>query len=140
MARKIALTAALGAAGTLLLLHPAAPGSGWPRTSPEATSAAAKPVRIRVEDNFFDPRSTSVVLEKPVVWTWKGTNRHNVVFTKVPNGESRKGARTRTEGRWKRVFETPGLYRYVCRIYAGMRGTVTVKPAPAESKRPRGEP
>ena len=138
MARKIALTVALGAAGIVALLQPAAPGWGWPRSLPQATGAADKPVRIRVEDNFFDPRSASVALEKPVVWTWKGTNRHNVVFTKVPDGESRKGAKTRTEGRWKRVFETPGLYRYVCRIYAGMRGTVTVKPAPAESKRSRG--
>jgi plastocyanin len=135
MAKTIALTSAAAAAATLTLLLLASPGLGGTARSPAASQPADKPVKIKVEDNFFDPRSTSVDQDGRVVWTWKGSNRHNIVFTKVPSGASRRGARTRTEGRWKRSFGIPGLYRYVCRIYAGMRGTITVsKPPPPPSE------
>jgi len=130
MHTKTALMFAAAAAATLILLLFAAAGAG-DTGAPSLASVADKPVKIKVEDNFFDPRSTSVDVDGRVVWTWKGSNRHNVVFTKVPAGASRRGARTRTERRWKRSFGVPGLYRYVCRIYAGMRGTITVtKPPP----------
>jgi plastocyanin len=131
MHTKTALISAAAAAATLTLLLLASTGLGGTGRPPAVPRAVDKPVKIKVQDNFFDPRSTSVVLDGRVVWTWKGSNRHNVVFTKVPAGASRRGARTRTEGRWKRSFGVPGLYRYVCRIYAGMRGTITVtKPPP----------
>ena len=89
----------------------------------------AKP-KVAVKDNYFEPRSIEVVEGRHVGWKWKGENRHNIRFTKVPKGASRKGAKTRTEGYWKRTFHKPGTYRYVCRHFAGMRGTVTVRPEP----------
>jgi plastocyanin len=91
---------------------------------------------VKVEDNFFDRRSIEVAQDGKVVWIWKGLNRHNVRFTKVPKGGSRKGSRTLTEGRWHRSFPVPGIYRYVCTVFAGMRGTVTVKPPIANEGRP----
>jgi plastocyanin len=127
MATKIALILAAGAAATLILLLPGT-GAGAP---PNAAAPQSKPVKIKVQDNFFDPRSTTVEQDRRVIWIWKGQNRHNIVFTKVPKNASRRGAKTRTEGRWKRSFGVPGQYRYVCRIFAGMRGTITVtKPPP----------
>jgi plastocyanin len=132
MAKKIALTAALAGIGTLAFLSMATPGLGEPGGS-TAENAGPKPVRISVQDNFFDPRSTGVLQNAKVVWIWRGTNRHNIVFTKVPPGASRKGAKTRTGGRWKRAFNVPGIYKYVCRFYAGMRGTITVKSPPPPS-------
>jgi plastocyanin len=111
----------------MVSLLAAAPGLGEHSGAPVA-SATGDRARVNVEDNFFDPRSTGILQNGRVIWTWKGSNRHNIVFTKVPLGANRKGARVRTEGRWKRSFAVPGLYRYVCRIYAGMRGTITVKP------------
>ena len=63
-------------------------------------------------------------------WKWRGKNRHSIRFTKVPEGASRKGTKSRTEGYWKRTFRRPGVYRYVCRHWAGMRGTVTVRSEP----------
>ena len=90
---------------------------------------------VRVMDNFFDPRSVGVAQGAKVTFTWKGSNRHNVRFTKVPAGGSRKGSKTLRHGRWSRTFAQPGLYRYVCTLFSGMRGTITVKPpAPAASK------
>jgi plastocyanin len=86
--------------------------------------------RILVQDNYFEPRSTEVAQGGNVGWKWRGENRHNIRFTKVPEGASRKGAKSRSEGFWKRKFNRPGLYRYVCRHWAGMRGTITVRPKP----------
>jgi len=86
--------------------------------------------KVLVKDNFFQDRSTHVDEGGRVTWTWRGMNRHNIAFTKVPPGASRKGAKTRTEGHWKRTFGKPGVYRYVCRLWSGMRGTVTVRPKP----------
>jgi plastocyanin len=93
-----------------------------------ATRAKDASVKVRVQDNFFDPRSTGVLQDGKVTFVWKGSNRHNVRFTKVPSGASRRGSRTRTHGHWSRTFAKPGLYRYVCTLFSGMRGTITVKP------------
>jgi plastocyanin len=87
-------------------------------------------VRVLVHDNYFEPRSTEVLEGGQVSWKWRGENRHSLRFTKVPPGASRKGAKARTEGHWKRVFYKPGVYRYVCRLWSGMRGTVNVRPEP----------
>jgi plastocyanin len=91
--------------------------------------------KILVKDNYFEPRSAVVAEDTHVGWKWKGENRHNIRFTKVPRGTSRKGAKTRTAGYWKRTFRKPGTYRYVCKHWAGMRGTVTVRPEPESSSR-----
>ena|SRR5436190_20262664 len=91
----------------------------------------AKRAWVRVMDNFFDPRSVSVAPGTKVTFTWRGSNRHDVRFTKVPKGVSRKGSKIKRSGRWGRTLTEPGIYRYVCTLYSGMRGTITVKPAPA---------
>jgi plastocyanin len=88
--------------------------------------------RVIVKDNYFEPRSVEVLEGGVVTWKWHGQNRHNIRFTKVPDGASRKGARTRDEGRWKKTFRREGVYRYVCRLWSGMRGSVSVKATPPE--------
>jgi plastocyanin len=118
-------------AATMTFMCLQAPGLG--QTRGEATASQAVPpakARVLVKDNYFEPRSTQVLAGGKVHWKWRGENRHNIRFTKVPAGVSRKGAKSRSEGRWKRAMRRPGVYRYVCRIWAGMRGTVNVRPEP----------
>jgi plastocyanin len=87
-------------------------------------------------DNFFEPRSINIHVGDRVVWVWKGDNSHNVTFTKVPKSASRKGADTRKDGRWSRKFRKRGIYRYVCTIHSGQRGTIEVARAePPSSSR-----
>jgi len=86
--------------------------------------------RVLVKDNYFEPRSVEVLEGGVVTWKWRGQNRHNIRFTKVPDGASRKGARTRDQGRWKKTFKREGVYRYVCRLWSGMRGSVSVRATP----------
>jgi plastocyanin len=77
-------------------------------------------------DNFFEPRLINIHKGDRVVWVWKGDNSHNVTFTKVPANVSKRGADTRREGRWSRKFRKRGVYRYVCTIHSGQRGTIEV--------------
>jgi plastocyanin len=121
---------AVGVAATFAF--PAGHAAGLRDVGREATVAQDVPVKAKVlvRDNFFDPRSTQVLEGGRVTWSWRDMNRHNVSFTKVPAGASRKGSKTLSHGRWKRTFRKPGVYRYVCRLWAGMRGTVTVRSEP----------
>jgi plastocyanin len=121
---KILLAAALAA-----ILGPLAFAvSGVAGTGRDATAASDNRATVRVMDNFFDPRSVGVREGGKVKFLWKGTNRHNVRFTAVPHGASKKSSDKRRKGDWSRKFHKPGLYRYVCTLFSGMSGTVTVKP------------
>ena len=90
--------------------------------------------RIAVKDNFFSQRSLTVQRGETVQWIWKGENRHNLTFRKVPTDTSERGAKTKRHGRWKRTFWRPGRYSYVCTIFAGMRGEITVAEPAGESR------
>jgi plastocyanin len=118
--------AALAAIATFSALQ--ATGLGESQREVSATQTAPDKARVLVKDNYFEPRSTEVVEGAQVTWKWRGENRHSIRFTRVPEGAARKGASIRAEGRWRRKFHRPGVYRYVCKVWAGMRGSVTVRP------------
>ena len=105
---------------------------GQPGDATVAQDAPPAKARVLVRDNYFEPRSTEIREGGLVTWRWRGENRHSIRFTKVPAGAVRKGASIRDTGRWKRRFHRPGVYRYVCKVWSGMRGSVTVRPKPAE--------
>jgi plastocyanin len=84
--------------------------------------------RVEVHDNFFDPRSVTIDRGETVRWAWKGDNKHNVVFKKIPAGASKRRIKSRSSGHASRTFTVPGNYQYVCLLYDGMEGIVTVAP------------
>ena len=130
---------ALPAASVAVLLALAGTQAvGSERSGGQVSAAQDVPLKARVlvKDNYFEPRSTEVKEGGLVTWKWRGMNRHNIRFTKVPEGASRKGASLRTEGHWKRKFKRPGVYRYVCKVWSGMRGSVTVRPEPEPNPQP----
>jgi plastocyanin len=111
----------------LLTFALVAPAPGLQRPPSKIANA-----RVAVKDNFFSARSLTIHQGDTVKWVWRGQNRHNVTFTRVPEGAVRRGSRSRRQGRWFRTFHKPGQYRYVCTLFAGMRGAITVEP-PGES-------
>ena len=115
------------AAAAALAVSAALTVPGLARSVSGVSASQDKRATVRVMDNFFDPRSAGVREGGKVRFVWKGTNRHNVRFTQVPPGASRKSSNKRRHGDWSRRFHKPGLYRYVCTLFAGMRGTITVK-------------
>jgi plastocyanin len=90
------------------------------------TTTASYGKRIAVEDNFFDPRSLTIHRGEVVRWRWYGENSHNVTFVKVPNRASKRGADSRTHGRFRRAFWKRGVYKYICTNHDGMVGTLYV--------------
>jgi plastocyanin len=124
---SLVLTVALSA----LLLLAFGPGTGLGLPG-DVTTTQDVPARARVlvQDNYFEPRSVEVLDEGQVTWRWRGKNKHSIRFTKVPGKTSRKGAKLRVKGKWKRTFHKPGVYRYVCTMWSGMRGSVSVRKAP----------
>lgn len=113
---------ALLVAAVLTVAAPATAGDG--RAKPDE--------RVTVQDNFFSARSATVAPGGVVRWTWRGTSKHNIVFKHVPRGGGKRGADARRKGRWQRAFDEPGSYRYVCTLFTGMRGTITVTKPPPE--------
>src|SRR4051794_27091694 len=103
MTARTAVPAAALAATTVFFCLQAAgiarPGGGAESAQSEVPAKAT----VFVKDNYFEPRSTEVLEGGRVVWKWRGQNRHNIRFTKVPEGAARKGATLRAEGKWKRT-------------------------------------
>ena len=114
------MVAAIVGVGTTML--GATPGDAGQR---QATDVVRK--RVFVRDNFFDARSLRILSGTKVTWIWRGENSHNVTFTKVPRGASKRGADTQRRGRFTRSFGKPGLYKYVCTVHYGQRGSVDVE-------------
>jgi plastocyanin len=117
---SIAVFAALAALAVLLLASSASVGSALQTASTK---------RVSVKDNFFSPRKLTVRRGSKVTWVWRGALGHTVTFRKLPSGAGRiKGTGVLHKGaRFSHTFRTHGTYRYVCRIHAGMSGSVVVK-------------
>jgi plastocyanin len=115
--RAFAITTIVGTIGLAL-------GAAATPADNQASEALRK--RVVVSDNFFEPRSVNIHRGDRVVWLWRGQNPHNVTFVKVPKGAGKRGSDTQVTGRWGRVFRKRGLYKYICTIHAGMRGTIDV--------------
>ena len=128
-AKKAVRAGALAATAVFLCVQ----ATGLARPGGDAGAAQSevpKQARVYVKDNYFEPRSTEILEGGQVIWKWRGMNRHNIRFTKVPDRAARKGASLRSSGKWKRTFHRPGVYRYVCKVWSGMRGSVTVRAEP----------
>jgi plastocyanin len=113
------MMAVLGLAATTALSAASISGAD------KATASFGK--RVAVEDNFFDPRSLRIRRGEAVRWRWYGENSHNVTFVKVPRGANKRGAESRTGGRFKRSFWKRGVYKYICTNHDGMVGTLYVR-------------
>jgi len=97
--------------------------------------ATPKPKIVTVADFHFAPDAVTIRKGGSVKWVWAPTNYapHDVHLKKGPRGLKKRGSySTRTtavtNARFKRVFETPGTYRFICTIHpTRMRLTVAVK-------------
>ena len=97
--------------------------------------AKAKPTIVTVNDFFFGPDTVTIKKDQTVKWVWSSTNTypHDVHLKQGPKGlKERSTYSTRTtavaDARFKKTFERPGTYRYICTIHPTlMKLTLTVK-------------
>jgi plastocyanin len=117
------LSLALGA--VILGVLPVTAGAGSP----------AKPKLVSVADFYFGPNRVTVDEGGTVKWIWAATNTypHDVHLKQGPKGLAHKGSYSTkttavTNASFKRAFETPGTYRFICTIHpTQMKLTVMVR-------------
>jgi plastocyanin len=104
--------------------------------APTATaSGGPKPVIVSVADFYFGPSKATIKKGGSIKWVWAATNTepHDVHLKKGPKGLKKAGTYSTkttavTGARFKKVFETPGTYNFICTIHpTEMKMTVTVK-------------
>ena len=91
-----------------------------------ALTSAAATKTIKVRDDLFSPKSTTIAKNTLVTWRWSGDNPHNV----ISRGTKRfKSSKLKTSGVHRYRFTKTGTYRYVCTIHedAGMTGRIIVR-------------
>jgi plastocyanin len=79
---------------------------------------------VRLKDNLFAPKSTSVSKGTTVTFRWAGKAPHNVTVAKGP---VKFHSKTQVKGTYSHRFSKAGTYRIVCTIHPGMNLTVRVK-------------
>lgn len=94
--------------------------------------------KVQVMDGQFSPKDLTIESGDTVIWTNIGTvNAHNVNGTQTtfPANPKSFGNGVGMNWTYKQVFEIAGTYNYQCDPHAafGMVGTVTVKPAKADT-------
>jgi plastocyanin len=100
-----------------------------------AAKAPAKPVVVTVADFYFGPSSVTIGKGGTVKWVWASTNTypHDVHLKSGPKGLPNRGSYSTkttavTDARFKKTFETPGTYKFICTVHpTQMKLTLVVK-------------
>jgi plastocyanin len=89
--------------------------------------------KVQVADDFFAPTKLTIKKGNQINFVWQNTNydTHNVTLRKAPKGVKHSSFTSINAVRgihFKRTFQTPGTYHFVCTIHPGtMNLTVVVK-------------
>lgn len=102
----------------------AAPVAAGVATSPGPAGAAASRTVV-IKDFAFKPSAITVSKGTTVTWRFSdGNTRHNV----TSKGTRRfKSSGSKATGTHRVTFRKSGLYRYVCSLHFGMKGSVRVR-------------
>ena len=102
----------------LVALLAAACGEDSP-TGPTETT------QVTVVDNNFNPSDNQIDAGQAVMWTWSGSNPHNVTF----DDTTLTNSTTQTAGTFTQTFAADGEYTYYCTVHgrAVMSGRVVVE-------------
>lgn len=104
-------------------------------SSATAQAPRPKPTIVTVNDFYFGPDSVTIRKGRTVKWVWSEANTypHDVHLKQGPrNLKERSSYSTRTtavtDATFKKTFERPGTYHYICTIHPTlMKLTLVVK-------------
>jgi plastocyanin len=75
---------------------------------------------VTLAGNAFDPHEVTIRAGDSVTWIWDdGAVQHDVVAEAFSSA-------IQADGTYRRTFEEPGTYAYLCTLHPRMTGTVTV--------------
>ena len=90
-----------------------------------ATTASSAGTTVRLKDDYFTPKSTSIAKGGTVTFRWAGKSAHNLVVT---SGPAKFSVSPRTKGTYRKKLTRKGTYKLVCTIHQPkMKMTIRVK-------------
>ena len=124
----LVLLAGLGSCDGSSPIGPGVPIGGGGAARAGGGGDPAKTNAVSVQDPFFSPALISVVQGEVVVWTWNGSQEHNVTWV----SEDLPNSPTQSDGTHEVMMPaTPGQLGYYCTIHgtpsSGMQGTIIVQ-------------
>ncbi len=97
---------------------------------PAADAARAPKKTVKIGDNYFSPKKTSVKAGTTVTWKWRSDNAdsHDVKLRKGPKGVKRFTSDiASTDYSYKKKLSKRGTYSLYCTLHEGMTQKITVK-------------
>ena len=122
--------------------QPDAPAAAPPAPAPAQNATAApnaKTHAVKVADFAYTPANLSIAAGDVVKWSWTGADKNHSVTSSEGSPESYEShpglkiseiLKAPTGGTFSRAFKQEGTFAYFCRTHPGMKGKVTVGPAP----------
>lgn len=90
-----------------------------------AIPAFAATRTVRVDDDFFAPRTVTVKKGTTIKWRWVGENPHNVESTSGPAKINSGSPKVRDT--YSKKMTRKGTYKVICEVHADMKGTIRVR-------------
>ncbi len=92
-----------------------------------ASAGARDSLTVKLDDDFFAPKSATVAAGTKVRFKWVGEDQHNVAKSSGP-GASFESALTDERGvNFEKRFKKSGTYGLICTIHDEMKMTLKVK-------------
>jgi plastocyanin len=116
----------IGAIGALVL---AVAACSTASTTPAQAQIGGSKQLIGMKSLKFTPNKVTIAKTTTLVFVWKESVAHNIVFDKVGDVKGPKSP-TLNKGDWspdKTWYAKAGTYKYKCTLHPGMNGQVTVK-------------
>ncbi len=85
---------------------------------------------MKIGDNFFSPKTTTVKAGTIVTWKWQSDNAdsHDVKLKKGPKGVKKFTSEiAATDYSYKKKLSKKGKYSLYCTLHENMSQTITVK-------------
>jgi len=123
--------------------QPATPPASSPAPAPAQQNAApardAKTYNVKIADYAFAPANLSIATGDVVKWSWTGSDTNHTVTSTAGEAETYEShpglkisevLKAPAGGSFSHTFTHEGTFTYICRVHPGMKGKITVGPAP----------
>jgi plastocyanin len=105
-----------------------------PAVAGSSPSAARKPQKkkIKVADNFYNPKKLTVNLKSRITWVWtdESADVHDVKLVSAPKGFKKFQTEPASAGyTYAKTLTKPGTYKFICTLHEedNMRMTIVVR-------------
>ena len=92
-----------------------------------ASAGARGSLTVKLDDDFFAPKSATVAAGTKVKFKWVGEDQHSVAKRSGPGSSFDSGLTDERGVNFEKTFKKSGTYRLICTIHDEMTMTLKVK-------------